>query len=166
MLSAEDIAQLVTIKPKVEAALATYLRTAAQDPASPLFGTYIAESQSQTKRTLPAMVLFAEEDDELSPGDEDYEIRLWIYVLTQRDDETAVMHDRRLGEARRLLADFAALKTALNLGGGEDLRAVKGFHLIGMCEDRPKADEAREAERKFGEHLRYKIFAANYDVRR
>ncbi len=166
MLSPEDIAQLVTIKPKLEAALASYLRTAAQDPSSPLFGTYIAESQSQTKRTLPAMVLFAEEDEELSPGDEDYEIRLWIYVLTQRDDETAVMHDRRLGEARRLLANFPALKLALNIPGGDDTRPVKGFHLIGLQEDRPRANEAREAERKFGEHLRYKVFAANYDVRR
>jgi hypothetical protein len=154
MLTPLEISQLQTIKPKLEAALATYLRQLASNPASPLHGTYIAE------------ILFAQSDEETSPGDEDYEVELWIYVMTQRDDETAVMHDRRLGAARKALADLTAVQAAVNRRPGEDTRAVKDFHLIGGTENRPTADEAREAERRFGEHLRYRFFAANYDVLR
>lgn len=149
-------------KNKLEIAFATYLEIIARDTGNPLNGLHFYASQSKAKKQLPAVVLFCEEDEEITPGADVYEGDLFAYVLTQKDDESSEVHDERLYEVREVLSEIEEVKAALNFPGTLSPRSVPCFHIYGYFESKAKQDGK---DRHFGEALRYRVTWAGFDRR-
>lgn len=147
-------------KNKLETALARYLQSLATDAMHPLTGLHFYPSQSKAKKVLPAVILFCEESEEISPGEKVYEGDLFVYMLTQKDDESAAVHDERLYEVQESLAASAAVKLALNFPGLDGDRAVSEFHVFGYFESKARS-EAKD--RHFGEALCYRVTWGGFD---
>lgn len=128
----------------------------------PLWGLNFYASQSKEKKSLPAVILFCEEAEELETGCGVREGDLYAYMLTQKDDETVAVHDERLVAVGSALSDIEPVKQALNYPGALQPRPVNDFHLYGFYENRAKKEDK---ERHFGEAIRYRVTWATFDRR-
>jgi len=147
-------------KNKLEVAFAAYLKSLADDRTHPLSGLNFYASQSKAKKQLPAVILFCEEAEEITPESKVYEGDLFAYLLTQKDDESSAVHDERLHEIQDSLSDLETVKGALNFPGTTGERPVPDFHIYGYFESKAKADGK---DRHFGEAVRYRVTWAGFD---
>jgi hypothetical protein len=153
-----------SLKAKVELAFTDYLKRRAQLAGGAIAGLHFypepeTEDGKPPKKKLPCLVAFVDEAEQIV-DDGPYQADLFLYLMTQADDESADIHDERLWWVQNELKDSGAVKAALNYVGDPDNRAVKEFFLYGYHEARVKDDRAG---RHFGEHLFYRVACADRD---
>lgn len=114
---------------KVERALAAFVGD--HTPAS-LSGVAVLTSNESGTREAPYVVLEATEGTERVVNHGIYDVPVEVRVVTNAHDVTPAAHEGRCGDLFSELADFATLKSELNLPAGEDTRTVQDVHFFNV----------------------------------
>lgn len=97
-----------------------------------LSGVQVSKLDDDTARVMPFVLVKAESAEERVFGHGIYDVNVSVTLNSQADDTTEAAHKQNAGHLFSELADFAAIKTALNKPSGTDSRTVTDFHVYNI----------------------------------